>query len=81
MLLKASEIDIPEDDPFKNDKLQRKENAEILTEFIRSCDQPMVLCIDAEWGQGKTTFLRMWKQYLINEGFATPLFQCMGKRL
>lgn len=74
MLLKTKEIEIPETEPFKNDKLQREENAKILTAFIRSCDQPSVLCIDAEWGQGKTTFLRMWKQYLKNEGFATLYF-------
>lgn len=74
MLLKTKEIEIPENDPFHNNKLRREENAKILTEFICSFDQPIVLCIDAEWGQGKTTFLRMWKQYLQNQGFATLCF-------
>ncbi|ELJ8516677.1 TPA: hypothetical protein RUZ56_003497 [Vibrio cholerae] len=74
MILKAREIDIIVGDPFKNDRLDRKENAEILTEFICSSSEPMVVCIDAPWGQGKTTFLRMWEQYLKDNNVPTIYF-------
>lgn len=74
MILKAKEIEIIEGNPFQNDKLNRKENAEILTEFVCSSSDPMVVCIDAPWGQGKTTFLRMWEQHLKNSHVPTLYF-------
>ena len=30
------------------------------------------MSLDAAWGNGKTTFLNMWKQHLVNQGF--PVF-------
>lgn len=74
MKLKAPQIEIPPKDPFLNDLLGRKESAELLTELIRSTDAPLVLCINAPWGEGKTTFLKMWRQLLMNEGFKTLYF-------
>ena len=74
MRLKAPEFVIDNGDPFKHDLLERMESAEILTELLRSLDEPFVLCIDAPWGQGKSTFLRMWRQHLENERFATLHF-------
>lgn len=74
VLLKNKEIVIPEDSPFLNDSLDRKESAEALTEFVLSTTDPMVVCIDAPWGQGKTTFLRMWEQYLKNRKVPTIYF-------
>ena len=57
-------FDIPENDPFANDRLGRKEPAEVLTRLVRSFDGPCVIAVDAAWGNGKTTFLRMWAQHL-----------------
>ena len=62
-------IDIPEDDPFSNDLLDRRESAEVLTHLLASIEGPCVLAVDAAWGNGKTTFLGMWSQHLRNEGF------------
>jgi hypothetical protein len=73
-LLKNKEIVIPEDNPFQNDSLNRTESAEALTQFILSAADPMVVCIDAPWGQGKTTFLRMWEQHLKNNKIPTIYF-------
>jgi hypothetical protein len=33
-----------------------------------------VLSINGQWGSGKTTFIRMWQQYIENEGFITLYF-------
>ena len=68
------EIEIPSDDPFKNDLLNRKEPAEILTQLIDAIEGPCVLAIDAAWRAGKTTFLKMWSQHLRNEQFPTVEF-------
>ena len=64
--LQPLEIDIPADDPFKNDLLSRKEPAEILTHLVGSIESPCVLAVDAAWGLGKTTFLKLWAQHLRN---------------
>jgi predicted KAP-like P-loop ATPase len=74
MKLKAPLVEIPTEDPFRNDLLKRKQSAELLTELVRSTNDPLVLCINAEWGNGKTTFLKMWRKLLINSGFNTLYF-------
>lgn len=67
--IQPKEIEVPEDDPFKHDLLGREKPVEILTHLIGSVEGPCVLAIDAAWGTGKTTFIRMWSQYLRNENF------------
>ncbi len=72
--IQPKEIEVPEDDPFKNDLLGRREPARILTHIVSSIDGPCVLAIDAAWGTGKTTFLKIWSQHLRNEGFPVVEF-------
>lgn len=67
--IQPQEIEIPEDDPFKHDLLERKEPAEVITTVLRSVDGPCVLAVDAPWGAGKTTFLRMLSHHLRNQEF------------
>lgn len=72
--IQPHEIDVPPSNPFENDRLGRKEPAEILTHLLSSLEGPCVLAVDAAWGNGKTTFLRMWVQYLRNEKFPVVKF-------
>lgn len=67
--IQPKEIEVPEDNPFKHDLLGREKPVEILTHLIGSVEGPCVLAIDAAWGTGKTTFIRMWSKYLRNENF------------
>lgn len=68
-------IDVAQEDPFKEDKLDRAKLAPILTSIADVyADSGAVLAIDGEWGSGKTTFVRMWRQYLINNGYKTLYF-------
>lgn len=67
MYKKHKEIEIPKDDPFQNDKLAREGVADNLTKIIQSGEPSMVLSINAGWGFGKTTFIKMWMQKLKNE--------------
>ena len=72
--IQPREIEIPEDDPFKYDLLDRKEPISVLTHIIGSIDGPCVLAVDAPWGAGKTTFLKIWEQHLRIEGFPVVSF-------
>lgn len=67
--IKPREIQISESDPFENDLLNRKEPIQILTHLIASLEGPVALSIDAAWGNGKTTFLKIWAQHLRNQKF------------
>ena len=68
------EIAIPADNPFTHDLLDRKEAADTLTHLISNLEGPCVLSLDAAWGFGKTTFLKMWAQQLRNQGFLVVAF-------
>ena len=72
--IQPREIEIPEDDPFKNDLLGRKESVEVITHLMGSIEGPCVLAVDAPWGTGKTTFLNIWAQHLRNSGFPVVKF-------
>ena len=72
--IQPREIEIPEADPFKYDLLDRKEPISVLTHIIGSVEGPCVLAVDAPWGAGKTTFLKIWEQHLRNEEYPVVSF-------
>ncbi|MCY4358170.1 MAG: P-loop NTPase fold protein [Gammaproteobacteria bacterium] len=67
--IQPAEIEIPKDDLFKNDLLEREEPIKVLTHLLKSVDGNCVLAVDASWGEGKSTFLRLWAQYMRNDNF------------
>lgn len=70
-------FDIPEDNPFQNDVLDRKNIAVNLTNIIDSQQDGMVLAIDSRWGTGKTTFIRMWRTLLANDNVYKEKFSTL----
>lgn len=66
---KVGDIEIPENDPFVNDKLDRKRYAEVLTSVVNAYLGGAVMALNGAWGTGKTTFVKMWKQQLKSNGF------------
>lgn len=74
MRIQPFDIVVPEEDPFRHDLLDRKESVEVLTHLVRSFEGPCVLAVDAAWGNGKTTFLKIWRQHLINSKFSVVQF-------
>lgn len=53
------------DDPFEGDLFNRKEEIENLTPMmIENIPSPMVMALNAQWGAGKTAFVKMWTGYL-----------------
>lgn len=74
MLNRIDDIEILADNPFANDLLDRQTIAENLATLVENTTTPYVMSISAPWGQGKTTFIKMWKQLLENRGFPTVYF-------
>jgi hypothetical protein len=74
MISKLPPLDIPEEEPFRHDVLNRRESAEILTDFLSTIDQPFVLAVESSFGMGKTTFLHMWRTYLRQNQFPVLYF-------
>ncbi len=72
--IQPSEFEVSAKDPFEHDLLGRKEPIKALTTTIGSIEGPCVMAVDAGWGMGKTTFLRMWAQHLRNERFPVVEF-------
>lgn len=60
--------------PFSDCKLGREPYAKVLTEIVNGYSDGFVMAINNEWGTGKTTFVKMWQQHLINNGFKTIHF-------
>lgn len=74
MKIKHAEIVIDLQNPFESCKLDRQKYAKVLTGLIDAYADGFVLAINSEWGTGKTTFIKMWRQYLINKEFKTIYF-------
>ena len=68
------EVVVPEDDPYKYDLLDRRDSVEVLARLIGSIDGPCVLGIDAPWGDGKTTYLRMLDRHFRKDGIPVVSF-------
>lgn len=62
--VKPRDIEVPANNPFRYDLLNRKESVEALTQLVGNLEGPCVLAIDAPWGNGKTTFFNLWSQHL-----------------
>jgi KAP-like P-loop domain-containing protein len=60
--------------PFDGDQLDRESTALLLSALVQKAKTPFVLAIDSKWGTGKSTFLKMWKAKLENDGFTCLYF-------
>lgn len=66
MKLIVPPIDISDDDGFSSDVdiFNRKPFGEALLHLIQNTEDELVLVLDAPWGEGKSTFIRMWQGLL-----------------
>ncbi|MDF2382157.1 AAA family ATPase [Nostoc ellipsosporum NOK] len=74
MQLKNNPIDISAENPFANCKLERQKYADVLTQIVKFYADGFVMAINNDWGTGKTTFVKMWRQQLENSGINTIYF-------
>ena len=71
MIFSSHIPDIPSDNPFVNDLLDREQYADVLTSLIDTSKKGFTMSINATWGYGKTTFIRMWEAKLRAQGYST----------
>lgn len=72
MKYRLPELEVPSDNPFLHDALERKPLVEFLASLIGRLEGPFVLALDSPWGTGKTTIVKMLKAKL-----AMDQFQCV----
>ena len=66
MKIVLPEIQINDDTGFDPavDIFRRKDFGERLANLIENAEGNLVIALDAGWGQGKSTFIKMWRGYL-----------------
>jgi hypothetical protein len=64
MKLQPPRVEIDEKEPFKEALYGRKDFAESLTSLLKNVTDDLVVFVNAPWGEGKTTFARMWRASL-----------------
>jgi len=74
MKYRLPDLDIPADNPFQNDVLDRKPLVEFLAGLISRLSGPFVLALDSPWGTGKTTLVRMLTAQLEMDQFECVYF-------
>ena len=66
MKYRLPELEVPTDNPFLHDALERKPLVEFLAGLIGRLEGPFVLALDSPWGTGKTTIVKMLQQSIVN---------------
>lgn len=62
--LHPNEFEADPRDPFKHDKLSRRQHVEAFCSVLSGIEGPAVVLLDAPWGSGKTAFVRMCSAFL-----------------
>lgn len=73
MKIMIPQLEMTEGDGFKQDLFNREPFARALTNLIRRTNDPLVIGIDGNWGEGKTTFVKSW-QDLLNENHVPNIY-------
>lgn len=70
------EVDLYKEGFGDDDLLERASFGESLSNFVEKVEDPLVIAIDGEWGQGKSFFLKRWvgAHTLQNNGKATMVY-------
>lgn len=74
MKYKLAPIEIPAEDPFRFDVLNRRPSVEALSRLVDELQGPFVLAIDSPWGTGKTTFVQFLMSVLKSKGYPCLYF-------
>lgn len=67
-------INVPQEDPFRDDAFGRKDTVLFLSDLISRTGGPFVLALDSPWGTGKSVFVNMLRVHLENENYQCVYF-------
>ncbi|MNJ38674.1 KAP family P-loop domain protein [compost metagenome] len=73
MKIVIPQFEVAEGEGFKHDLFNRKPFAHALTNLIRRTNDPLVIGIDGNWGEGKTIFVKSW-QHLLKENHVPNIY-------
>lgn len=73
-IVKPLPIKVNKENPFENDKFDRRIFADVLLKIIQNSEPPYTICIDSPWGTGKTTFIEMFSTVLEQNKFPYIVF-------
>jgi len=59
---------VEEGDAFKKDVLERASYGESLMNLVSRSTDELVISLDGKWGEGKSTFIKMWRGMLTENG-------------
>lgn len=68
MKLVTPSLVVEDSDGFRNDALQRQHFGEALSNLVTRSTDELVISLDGKWGEGKTTFVKMWQGLLKEKG-------------
>lgn len=74
MKYRLDSLEIPLDEPYRNDALARKEVVDFLAGLIGRTPGPFVLALDSPWGSGKTTLVQFLPAELQRQNFQCVYF-------
>lgn len=74
MKYKLAPLEIPAEDPFRFDVLNRRPSVEAVSGLVDELQGPFVLAIDSPWGTGKTTFVQLLNSVLKSKGYTCLYF-------
>lgn len=64
MKLRIEPLKVGKDESFEQDVLDRKDFGQSLLNLITKSENELVISIDGQWGDGKSTFVQMWQGML-----------------
>ena len=74
MTYRIDDLEVPAENPFRHDALDRKPLVEFLSSLIKRLNDPFVMALDSPWGTGKTTLVRMLMADRQGKGFECTYF-------
>ncbi len=78
MRLTTPPLTIDEKDSFKNDALNREQFGIALFNLITKTKEELVICLNAPWGEGKTSFVKMWQGLLSEKQIQSIYFDAFS---
>ncbi len=68
MKLVTPSLLVEDSDGFGNDILNRQQFGDALSNLVTHSTDELVISLDGKWGEGKTTFVKMWQGLLKEKG-------------